>query len=67
MTNGSPTGIIRVSNRCSRFESRYRSHGVKSTVIPSEWSSASPIPARSSKTHHSTFGVLVGSRDTIAI
>ena len=46
--------------------SGYRSHGVKNTVIPSEWSRAGPIPTRSSNTHHSTFGVLVGSFDTIA-
>ena len=45
--------------------SGYRSH-VKNTVIASEWSSAGPQPGRSSNTHHSTFGVLVGSRDTIA-
>src|SRR5260370_13053568 len=46
--------------------SGYRSHGVKNTVIPSEWSSAGPQLGRSSNTHHSTFGVLVGSRVTIA-
>ena len=46
--------------------SGYRLHGAKNTVIASEWSSGGPQPGRSSNTHHSTFGVLVGSRDTIA-